>query len=43
MLEGITEAQILRKGDVSRIIEQILSTQIRETEIKSKQVSDFWF
>lgn len=36
MLEGIIKGKALRKEDVSRIIEQILSAQIREAEIKSK-------
>ena len=35
-LQGIIEEETLRKEDVSRVIEQILSTQIRKAEIKSK-------
>lgn len=35
MLEGTIKEKTSRKEDVSRVIEQIVSTQIREAEIKS--------
>lgn len=36
MLEATIKEKTSRKEDVSRVIEQIVSTQIREAEIKSK-------